>query len=118
MDTKQKDKTLDITIKTPAGHPNQFSFKSDTRVSKVIREVVEHFVDAGQLEEGDYGLALVREGRVDELALGARLAPRRRPKRVLLAHACGRGSDRGQARALHRAIRASADATRALASRA
>lgn len=73
MDTKHKDKTLDITIKTPAGHPNQFSFKGSTRVSKVIREAVGHFVDAGKLEEGDYGLALVHDGRVEELTPGAQL---------------------------------------------
>lgn len=73
MDTQHKDKTLDLTVKTPAGHPRQFSFKDDTRVSKVIREAVDQFVAAGELEGGDYGLALVRNGRVDELDAAARL---------------------------------------------
>jgi hypothetical protein len=73
MDTKRKDKTLDLTIRTPAGHPHRFSFKDNTRVSKVIREVVDHFVEAGQLEDGEYGLALIRDGRSEELASAARL---------------------------------------------
>jgi len=71
--TVKKDKTVDVTIKTPAGHAHGFSFKDDVRVSKVIREALQHFVKAGQLDEGDYGVAVIRHGRAIELALGARL---------------------------------------------
>lgn len=67
------DKTLEVTVRTPAGHPHKFSFRDNTRVSKAAREATEHFVDKGLLEAADYGLALIRDGRVEELADGARL---------------------------------------------
>ena len=67
------DKTLEVTVRTPAGHPYEFSFKDNTRVSKAARVATDHFVHEGLLEPGDYGLALIREGRVEELADGARL---------------------------------------------
>lgn len=31
------DKTLDFTVRTPAGHPHEFSFKGNTRVDKAAR---------------------------------------------------------------------------------
>jgi len=67
------DKTLEVTVRTPAGHPQGFSFKDNTRVSKAARDAVDYFVGKGQVEASDYGLALIREGRVEELADGARL---------------------------------------------
>ena len=70
---ERDDEILEVTVRTPAGHPQKFSFKENTRVSKAAREATEHFVGRGLLEAGDYGLALIRDGRVDELADGARL---------------------------------------------
>lgn len=67
------DKTLEVTVRTPAGHPHGFEFKNNERVSKAIRESTDYFVQEGLLEAGEYGLALIRDGRVDELADGARL---------------------------------------------
>ncbi|MDX6297731.1 MAG: hypothetical protein QOI51_1588 [Nocardioidaceae bacterium] len=67
------DNTLELTVRTPAGHPFEFCFKDDTRVSKAAREATDHFVHVGLLEAGAYGLALIRGGRIDELADGARL---------------------------------------------
>lgn len=69
----KKDKTVEVTIKTPAGHAHPFSFKDDSRVSKVIQEATKYFVKAGQLDEGDYGLALIRDRRTTELGPAARL---------------------------------------------
>lgn len=69
----KRDKTVDVTVKTPAGHAHPFSFKDDSRVSKVIQEATMFFVGAGQLDEGDYGAALLRDGRTTELAPAARL---------------------------------------------
>ena len=42
-------------------------------MSKATGEAVDHFVGTGELADGDYGLALIREGRTIELAPGARL---------------------------------------------
>jgi hypothetical protein len=69
----KRDKTLEVTVRTPAGHPHEFSFNDNTRVDKAAREAERYFVAQGELEGGDYGLALVRDGRVVELADGGRL---------------------------------------------
>ncbi len=71
--TDKMGKTVDVTVKTPAGHAHPFSFKDDTRVSKVIHEATKYFVGAGRLDDGEYGLALIRDGRTTELAPAARL---------------------------------------------
>jgi hypothetical protein len=74
IDDKDKyDKTLEVTVRTPAGHPQEFSFKHNSRVEKAAREAERYFVAHGQIEAGDYGLALIRDGRIVELADGARL---------------------------------------------
>lgn len=74
IETKDKhDKTVNVTVKTPAGHAHAFSFKDDVRVSKVIREATDYFVEVGQLEVGEYGVAVIRDGQSIELAPGARL---------------------------------------------
>lgn len=71
--TANRSKTVDVTVRTPAGHAHEFTFKADARVSKATRESLTHFVGTSQLAEGDYGLALTRDGRTVELAPGARL---------------------------------------------
>jgi hypothetical protein len=71
--TKSKGKTVEVTVRTPAGHLHEFTFNDDERVSKATREAVEYFVRTGELADGDYGLALIRDGRTLELAPGARL---------------------------------------------
>ena len=71
--TKSKGKTIEVTVRTPAGHPDEFTFKVNERVSKATREAVEHFASTRELADGDYGLALIRDGRTIELASGARL---------------------------------------------
>ena len=68
------DKTLDVTVRTPAGVPASFEFKDNTRIDKVIRVAVEHFVAEDQLApDGRYGLILVRDGAATELADAGRL---------------------------------------------
>lgn len=73
MDISSQEKTVDVTVRTPAGHPHQFTFKDRERVSKATREAVEHFVATGELANGDYGLTLLRDGRAIELNPGGRL---------------------------------------------
>jgi hypothetical protein len=73
MEINIKDKTVTVTVKTPAGHAHEFAFKNTARVAKVIREVTDFFVEQHQLVDGDYGLTVIRDGRAEELAPGARL---------------------------------------------
>jgi hypothetical protein len=66
-------KTITVTIRTPAGHPHDFEFEPSARVAEVIHVVVAHFVTVGQLAAGDYGLSVIRDGRAEDMAEGARL---------------------------------------------
>lgn len=68
-----KDKDLDVTVRTPAGATAPFSFKDNTKVAKAIRVAVGFFVGRGELTDGDYGLALARQGTATELADDSRL---------------------------------------------
>lgn len=67
------DKTLSVTVRTPAGASHPFHLKDNTRADKAIRTSVDHFVGTGELAEGDYGLALARDGAAAPLADDARL---------------------------------------------
>lgn len=67
------DKTLSVTVRTPAGASHPFDFNDNTRADKAIRTSVDHFVSTGELAEGDYGLALVRDGAATALGHEARL---------------------------------------------
>ena len=73
MAKHDKDKDLDVTVRTPAGSSAPFSFKDNTKVDKVVRTAVDHFVGRGELTNGDYGLALARGGTATELADDSRL---------------------------------------------
>jgi hypothetical protein len=68
-----KHKTITVTIRTPAGHPHEFTFELSVRVGEVIDVAVAYFVAAGQLATGNYGLAVIRHGRAEDMADGARL---------------------------------------------
>jgi hypothetical protein len=67
------DKEVSVTVRTPAGASAPFDFKENTRVDKVIREAVLHFVATGELAPGDFGLALVRDGAATPLEEDSRL---------------------------------------------
>ncbi len=79
MDTevmaKQQDKakSASVVIRTPAGIPHDFEVKLRDRVDKTAREAVEYFVSQGQLADGAYGLALVRDGQATEMTDSGRL---------------------------------------------
>lgn len=68
-----RHKTITVTIRTPAGHPYEFTFEPSTRVAEVIQVAIAYFVTAGQLAAGHYGLAVIRHGRAEDMAEGARL---------------------------------------------
>jgi hypothetical protein len=64
---------ITVTVRTPAGTPHPFEIRGNERVDKVVRAAVRYFVQAGQLAAGEYGLALIRDGRAEDLADAARL---------------------------------------------
>jgi Fe2+ transport system protein FeoA len=68
-----RPETITVTVRTPAGTPHSFEVRGNERVDKVVRAAVRYFVQAGQLAAGEYGLALIRDGRAEDLADAARL---------------------------------------------
>jgi hypothetical protein len=68
-----RPEAITVTVRTPAGTPHPFEVRTNERVDKVVRTAVRHFVQAGQLADGEYGLALIRDGRAEDLADAARL---------------------------------------------
>jgi hypothetical protein len=64
---------ITVTIRTLAGTPHRFEVKPHDRVDKTARMAVEYFVHHGQLAEGRYGLALVRDGQATEMVGSGRL---------------------------------------------
>jgi len=72
-DKPEKDKDVSVTVRTPGGASKSLDFKDNTRVDKVIREALIHFVGTGELAAGEYGLALVRSGAATPLDDSVRL---------------------------------------------
>ena len=68
-----RNKTFEVTVRTPAGAGHKFEVKRNERVDKVVRTTVEYFVAAGQLAAGNYGLAVERDGRMLALNDAGRL---------------------------------------------
>ena len=56
-------KAISVTIRTPAQIGHVFEVSPHDRVDKTARTAVKYFVGQGQLSDGNYGLALVREGQ-------------------------------------------------------
>ena len=69
----ERYKEISVIIRTPAGMPHTFEVRSQDRVDKTIRTAVTYFVGQGQLAEGAYGLALVRDGQATDMVDSGRL---------------------------------------------
>ncbi len=72
-DKSNNNRKLTVTVRTPAGIIRGFDVKSHDRVDKTIATAVKVFVEAGELAEGNYGLALVRDGVATDMADAGRL---------------------------------------------
>lgn len=73
LEAATHNKVIMVTIRTPAGHHHEFEVRTHERVDKVVREAVSYFVDRHELDAGEYGLALVRDGVAQPLEDAARL---------------------------------------------
>jgi multidrug efflux pump subunit AcrA (membrane-fusion protein) len=71
--TRDQEHKIEVAIRTPAGAEHRFEVHRHDRVDKTARTAVAHFVAAGQLADGDYGLALLRDGQATELTDSGRL---------------------------------------------
>ena len=58
----KKDKTVSVTVRATNGATWATEFNDETKVAKVIREALDHFIAGGAMADGDYRLALVVNG--------------------------------------------------------
>jgi hypothetical protein len=63
QDKDKKDKTLSVTVRATNGATWATEFKENTKVAKVIREALDHFIAEGAMTDGDYRLALIVDGQ-------------------------------------------------------
>jgi hypothetical protein len=62
-----------VTIKTPAGHEHRFRVSGEQRVETVTARAVAYFVKHGELAEGKYVLAVLRDGTPEDMTASTRL---------------------------------------------
>ncbi len=67
------DRSFVVTIKTPAGHEHRFRVNGEQRVETVTARAVAYFVKHGELAEGKYVLAVMRDGTPEDMTASARL---------------------------------------------
>ena len=63
QDKSKKDKTLSVTVRATNGATWPTEFKANTKVKKVIREALDHFIAEGAMADGDYRLVLIVDGQ-------------------------------------------------------
>ncbi|HUY48410.1 MAG TPA: hypothetical protein VMV92_22225 [Streptosporangiaceae bacterium] len=68
-----QDSSFVVTIRTPAGHQHRFRVSGDQRVETVTNRGVAYFVAQGELAEGKYVLAVLRDGTPEDMTASARL---------------------------------------------
>ena len=62
-----------VAVKTPAGHEHRFRVSGDQRVETVATRAVAYFEKHGELAEGKYVLAVMRDGAPVDMTASARL---------------------------------------------
>ena len=67
------DRSLVVAVKTPAGHEHRFRVSGEQRVETVTTRAVAYFVKHGELAEGKYVLAVMRDGTPVDMTASARL---------------------------------------------
>ncbi len=67
------NRAFEVTIKTSAGHGHRFRVSEEQRVETVTRRAVAYFVKHGELAEGKYVLAVMRDGTPEDMTASARL---------------------------------------------
>jgi hypothetical protein len=67
------DRSFVVAIRTPAGHEHRFRVSGEQRVETVTTRAVAYFVKHGELAEGKYVLAVMRDGTPEDMTASARL---------------------------------------------
>jgi len=72
-DGKHYHGDAEVTVRTPAGASHTFPFTLNELVARADAQAIGYFVEHGELATGDYGLAVLRDGKPVEMADTARL---------------------------------------------
>lgn len=72
-DTSQHADTVTVTLFAPNNAHHEFTVEAGERVDKLARTAVDFFVDSGQMQPADCGLAVVRDGVATPLDDASRL---------------------------------------------
>ena len=59
----KKDKTFSVTVRATNGATWETDFKQNEKVSKVIKQSLDHFIAEGAMSQGDYRLVLIVNGQ-------------------------------------------------------
>jgi hypothetical protein len=59
----KKDKTFSVTVRATNGATWETDFKQNEKVSKVIKQSLDHFIAEGAMSQGDYRLVLIVDGQ-------------------------------------------------------
>lgn len=54
---------IEVLVRAPSGASHRFPVAPDELTVQVIASAIEHFVEHNQLAQGDYALAVVRDGQ-------------------------------------------------------
>jgi hypothetical protein len=60
---EKKDKTFSVTVRATNGATWETEFKQNEKVSKVVKESLDHFIAEGAMSQGDYRLVLIVDGQ-------------------------------------------------------
>ena len=69
----ERHEQVEITVRTPAGASHPFDLRLDELVAQVLSTVIKFFVGRNELAPGDYGLAVIRDGRAKPMTDTSRL---------------------------------------------
>src|SRR5579884_928136 len=59
----KKDKTFSVTVRATNGATWETDFKQNEKVSKAIKESLDHFIAEGAMSQGDYRMVLIVDGQ-------------------------------------------------------
>lgn len=59
----KKDKTFSVTVRATNGATWETDFKQNEKVSKVVKESLDHFIAERAMSQGDYRVVLIVDGQ-------------------------------------------------------
>lgn len=64
---EERKRSFDVEVRTPSNAEHEFEARSSETVHELARRAVDYFVQHELIAAGEYGLALLREGKAEAL---------------------------------------------------